>query len=106
MKEEYIKVQEKRDKLKIKVQKAKEWVNKGTNKKAHNDNDKIANNFAKERTKSSNVSKLSKELNEFEVPEFDIQKPINVFFLVDKTKGNKDIVLENLVFGYKNFRTT
>lgn len=105
MKEEYIKVQEKRDKLKIKVQKAKEWVNKGTNKKAHNDNDKIANNFAKERTKSSNVSKLSKELNEFEVPEFDIQKPINVFFLVDKTRGNKDIVLENLVCGYKNFRT-
>ena len=105
MKEEYLKAQEKLDKLKIKVQKAKEWVNKGTNKKAHNDNDKIANNFARERTKSSNVSKLSKELKEFEIPDFDTQRPINVFFLVDKNKGNKDIVLENLVCGYKNFRT-
>lgn len=105
MKEEYLKAQEKLDKLKIKVQKAKEWVNKGTNKKAHNDNDKIANNFARERTKSSNVSKLSKELKEFEMPDFDTQRPINVFFLVDKNKGNKDIVLENLVCGYKNFRT-
>lgn len=105
MKEEYLRAQEKLDKLKIKVQKAKEWVNKGTNKKAHDDNDKIANNFAKEITKSSNVSKLSKELKEFKMPNYDMQRPINVSFLVDKNKGNKDIVLEKLVCGYKNFRT-
>lgn len=103
--EEYSKAIEEKDKLKKQVQKAKEWANKGNNKKAHNDNDKLANNFAKEKTNNSNVSKLSRALEKIEVPNFEEKKPINFFFTFDNIKGNKDIVLENLVCGYDNFRT-
>ena len=51
LKDKYIKAQEQKDKLKKQVQKAKEWANKGVNKKAHNDNDKLANNYAKGKNK-------------------------------------------------------
>ena len=93
------------DKLKKQVQKAKEWANKGTNKKAHNDNDKLANNYAKERTNSGNVSRLSRELESIEIPKFEEKRPIKVFFNFENSKGNKDILLSHLVCGYDSFTT-
>ncbi len=106
LKERYIKAQEQKDKLKHQVQKAKEWANKGVNKKAHNDNNKLANNYAKEKTNTSNISKLTKELEKIEIPDFEEKKPINVFFNLDEIKENKDIELEHLVCGYETFKTT
>lgn len=105
LKLEYEKNQEEKLKLKKEIQKAKEWVNKGENKKAHNDNDKIANNFAKERTKSSNVSKLTDKLKKMNDTKFIEKEPIDVFFSIDEDNGNKDIILENLICGYDNFQT-
>ncbi len=105
LKNEYEKVQEQKDKLKKQVQKAKEWANKGINKKAHNDNAKIANNYDKEKTNTSNISKLTKELENIKVPEFKEKQPIKVLFNFDSSKGNRDIFLENLVCGYDTFKT-
>ena len=105
LKEEYLKAQSQKSKLKKQIQKAKEWSNKGTSKKAFNDNDKIANNYAQERTNSKNVSKLNKELQELEIPDFEEKSPINVFFNFSDTKGNKDILLQHLICGYNSFRT-
>lgn len=105
LKEQYLKAQEQKDKLKKQVQKAKEWTNKGVSKKAHNDNDKISNNFAKERTNSGNVAKLTKALENLEIPQFEEKKPINVFFNLIHSKGNKDIFLEHLICGYDTFQT-
>lgn len=105
LKEEYERVQEQKDKLKKQVQKAKEWANKGVNKKAHNDNDKLANNYAKEKTNTSNISKLTKELDNLNVPEFREKQPIKVLFDYSLSKGNRDIILENLVCGYETFQT-
>ena len=48
--EDYIKKINEKNRLKRSLQKAKEWSNIGNSKKSHNDNDKIANNYAKERT--------------------------------------------------------
>lgn len=104
-KEEYLKAHEQQDKLKKQLEKAVSWSSKGNSSKAHSDNDKIANNFAKERTNSKNVSKLTKALQKVEVPIFEEKKPINVFFNVDTSKGNKDICLERLVCGYETFKT-
>lgn len=105
LKDRYEKAQEQKDKLKKQVQKVKEWLNKGSSKKLFNDNDKIANNYAKEKTNSSNISKLTKELKKLEIPEFEEKRPIKVFFNFDNSKGNKDILLENLVCGYEKFET-
>lgn len=105
LKTQYVKAQEEKDKLKKQVQKAKEWANKGVNKKAHNDHDKIANNFAKERTNSGNVSKLNKALQNIEIPRFEEKEPINVIFNMIDSKGNRDILFEHLVCGYDSFRT-
>lgn len=105
LKEKYENAQDQKNKLKKQLQKAKEWANKGNNKKAHNDNDKIANNFAKERTNNSNISKIANELKNLEVPEFSEKKSINVFFNLDNLKGNKNIELDNVVCGYKDFKT-
>ena len=106
LKEGYLKAKEQKDKLKHQVNKAKEWVNKGMNKKAHHDNDKLANNYAKEKTNTSNISKLKKELENIDVLDFEEKKPINVFFSLDDVKGNKDIELDHLVCGYENFKTS
>lgn len=103
--DEYTKAIDEKDRLKKQVQKAKEWANKGNNKKAHNDNDKIANNFSKERTNNSNVSKIEKRLEKVNIPEFQEKKPINFFFTFDDAKGNRDIMLDNLICGYDNFHT-
>ncbi len=102
----YESLQEKRKNLKKQLQKAKEWVNGINNKKAHNDNDKLANNYQKEKTNMGNISKLSKELENIEIPTFEEKKPISVFFNFDDIKGNKDISIENLVCGYDDFRTS
>lgn len=102
---EYNKAIEEKQKLKRQVQKAKEWSNKGNNKKAYNDNDKLANNYAREKTNNSNVSKYAKALENLEVPIFEEKKPIKFFFNLDNSKGNKNIIIDNLVCGYENFST-
>lgn len=101
----YLNAIHERKKIKDRLQKAKEWSNKGTSSKAHNDNDKIANNFAKERTRSSEVSKLSKMLENLDIPTLEERKKINFFLDVDKEKGNKNIYVDDLICGYDNFRT-
>lgn len=105
--EQYNNALEKRENLKKQMQKAKEWSNKGNNKKSYSDNDKIANNFSKEKTNNSNISKIKRALEKVEIPEFEEKKSINFFFQFDNSKGNKDILLENLVCGYeKKFVTS
>ena len=105
--EQYNNALEKRENLKKQMQKAKEWSNKGNNKKSYSDNDKIANNFSKEKTNNSNISKINRALEKVEIPEFEEKKSINFFFQFDNSKGNKDILLENLVCGYeKKFVTS
>lgn len=104
-KEEYIKAQEEKEKLKKQVQKAKEWASKGTSKKNRSDNDKLSNNFAIERTNTKNISKLTRNLQNLEIPDFEEKIPIKVFFTFDNSKGNKDIILENLICGYPDFKT-
>ena len=104
-KNKYLSAIEERKKIKSRLQKAKDWSNKGTSSKAHSDNDKIANNFAKERTRSSEVSKLSRALNDFEIPTFQERKKINFFLDLDNEKGNKNIYVDDLICGYDNFHT-
>ena len=102
----YLSAIEERKRIKARLQKAKDWSNRGTYSKAHNDNDKIANNFAKERTRSSEVSKLSKALEEIDIPTFQERKKINFFLdLLDNEKGNKNIYIDNLICGYDSFQT-
>lgn len=101
----YLNALDERKKIKLRLQKAKEWSNKGINSKANNDNDKIANNFAKERTHFSEISKLTKELDNFSVPKFKEKKEINYNLDLDNEKGNKNIYINNLVCGYNNFHT-
>lgn len=99
--EQYNNALEKKENLKRQIQKAKEWANKGNNKKSYSDNDKIANNFSKEKTNNSNISKIKRALEKVEIPGFEEKKSINFFFQFDNSKGNKDILLENLVCGYE-----
>lgn len=105
LKDEYENAQMEKEKLKNKLATAIAWSEKGNNKKAHNDNDKLANNYAKEKTNNSNVSKISKALDKVEVPIFKEKEDIKIFFNVKETKGNKDIVLSDLICGYNNFQT-
>ncbi|UKI57170.1 MAG: hypothetical protein L6V81_07255 [Clostridium sp.] len=95
----------KKDKLKKQLVKATSWKDKGTNGKAHNDNDKLSNNYAREKTNSSNVSKISKALDKVIIPKFEEKESINFFFELDDSKGNKDIILNDLVCGYDKFQT-
>lgn len=99
--EQYNNALEKKENLKRQIQKAKEWANKGNSKKSYSDNDKIANNFSKEKTNNSNISKIKRALEKVEIPGFEEKKSINFFFQFDNSKGNKDILLENLVCGYE-----
>ena len=105
LKDKYEKAQEQRDKIKKQVQRSKEWANKGINRKAHNDNDKLANNYAKEKTSTGNISRLNRSLENIEVPEFREKQPIRVLFNFDNSKGNRDIILDDLVCGYETFKT-
>ena len=101
---DYIKAKEQKDKLKKQLQKAKTWANHGYSAKS-SDNDKIAFNYSKERTNSGNISKLSKALDNIEVPYFEEKKHIDFTFDFDEEKGSKDIELIDLVCGYSNFKT-
>lgn len=103
--EDYIKKINEKNRLKRSLQKAKEWSNIGNSKKSHNDNDKIANNYAKERTNNSNISKINKQLDDLKIPSFEEKEKINFFLNIDESKGNKDIILKDLVCGYDNFST-
>lgn len=104
--EKYNSINEKREELKSRIKEAEKWSNKGVNKKKK-DNDKLAANFAKEQTKktSGNISKLKRELEKEE--NIDFKKKEKVSFDVNFTneKGNKDIVINDLVCGYENFKT-
>ena len=104
--EKYNSINEKKEELKSRIKEAEKWSNKGVNKKKK-DNDKIAANFAKEQTKktSGNISKLKRELEKKE--NIDFKKKEKVSFDVNFTneKGNKDIVINDLVCGYENFKT-
>ena len=102
---EYEQAKDQRDKLKVKLEQARIWSSKGLGSKAHNDNDKIANNFAKEKTNTGNVARLTKELEKVDVLYFEEHKPINLIFNFSDVSGNKDIGLENLVCGYETFQT-
>ena len=103
--ETYLKSSAEKEKLKKQLQIKKEWANKGDHKKANNDNDKLANNYAKEKTNTKDISKLAKEIEEFTLPDFEEKKPIQFFFNFDNEKGNKDILIDNLVCGYDTFTT-
>ncbi len=103
--EEYYKTKSEKERLKSELEKAKRWVSSGNIKKAHNDNDKIANNYAKERTNTSNIKRITRNLDKLSVPNFEEKKPIDVFFSLDDDKGNKDIVLDNVECGYDTFKT-
>ena len=104
--DKYNSINEKREELKSRIKEAEKWSNKGVNKKKK-DNDKITANFAKEQTKktSGNISKLKRELEKEE--NIDFKKKEKVSFDVNFTneKGNKDIVINDLVCGYENFKT-
>lgn len=101
---EYLRIKEEKEQLKKDLKRAKEWINIGTNKKSK-DNDKIASNYAKERTNTSNIARLQKELDNTIVPHFEEKKSLNLLFNVENVKGNKDITLKSLVCGYNNFST-
>lgn len=105
--EKYEQAKDQQKKLKESIQEAKEWANKGLNKKK-TDNDKIAANFSKERTKktSSKAAKLTKELEKIEI-DTNFRKREKIDFSVDyvDSKGNKDIYVSNLVCGYDSFKT-
>ena len=92
--EKYNSINEKKEELKSRIKEAEKWSNKGVNKKKK-DNDKIAANFAK----------LKRELEKEE--NIDFKKKEKVSFDVNFTneKGNKDIVINDLVCGYENFKT-
>ena len=104
--DKYNSINEKKEELKSRIKEAEKWSNKGVNKKKK-DNDKIAANFAKEQTKktSGNISKLKRELEKEE--NIDFKKKEKVSFDVNFTneKGNKDIVINDLICGYENFKT-
>lgn len=104
-KEEYEESKALKEKLKKQLLKAQLWKDKGTSKKTYNDNDKIANNYAREKTNSKNISKIKDSINKINIPKFEEKEEINIFFKLDNSKGNKDIVLNELVCGYDKFKT-
>lgn len=104
--DKYNSINEKREELKSRIKEAEKWSNKGVNKKKK-DNDKIAANFAKEQTKktSGNISKLKRELEKEENIDFKKKEKISFDVNFTNEKGNKDIVINDLVCGYENFKT-
>lgn len=104
--EKYNSINEKREELKSRIKEAEKWSNKGVNKKKK-DNDKLAANFAKEQTKktSGNISKLKRELEKEENIDFKKKEKISFDVNFTNEKGNKDIVINDLVCGYENFKT-
>ena len=101
----YLNTIKEKEKIEDRLQRAQDWSNKGISSNAHKDNDKIANNFAKERTRSSEISKLTRELKNIDIPAFKERKNINYFLDLDNEKGNKNIYVNDLICGYENFHT-
>lgn len=104
--DKYNSINEKKEELKSRIKEAEKWSNKGVNKKKK-DNDKIAANFAKEQTKktSGNISKLKRKLEKEENIDFKKKEKISFDVNFTNEKGNKDIVINDLVCGYENFKT-
>ena len=104
--DKYNSINEKKEELKSRIKEAEKWSNKGVNKKKK-DNDKIAANFAKEQTKktSGNISKLKRELEKEENIDFKKKEKISFDVNFTNEKGNKDIVINDLICGYENFKT-
>lgn len=105
--QKYEALEENKKLIKNKLQKMKVWTNQGLSKKS-SDNDKIAANYSKERTKNtaSKISKLSKELNKLD--DFsDFRKKEKYTLSIDycENKGNKNIYIENMICGYDKFKT-
>lgn len=101
--ETHKKLLEERDSLKKKLEQSKKWVNKGSNKKS-SDNDKIAFKYSKEKTNNTNISKYSKALENLNIPNFKEKEKIKFDFNYIDDKGNKDIILDNLICGYEDFK--
>ena len=104
--DEYNQNKEQKEELKKKIKEKQEWSNKGTSNKKKKDNDKLSSNFAKERTKktSSEVSKLTRELDKMQVIDFKEKEDVYFDINFSNEKGNKDIVIENLICGYDSFK--
>lgn len=104
---EYNELKDKKQELKDRIKEKEAWSSKGTNSKKKKDNDKIANNFAKERTKktSNEVSKLTRELEKIGNSDFREKEEITFDINFSNEKGNKDIIIDNLVCGYDSFKT-
>ncbi|MBP3635839.1 MAG: ABC-F family ATP-binding cassette domain-containing protein [Bacilli bacterium] len=104
---EFNELKEKKQDLKNRIKEKEAWSNKGTNSKKKKDNDKIASNFAKERTKktSGEISKLNRELEKIGSSDFKEKEEINFDINFSNEKGNKDIIIEDLVCGYDLFKT-
>lgn len=105
LRDEYLYNKHEKDKIRKQIKQASSWANKGLKNKSFKDNDKIANNYQKESTNTSTISKLKRELDRIEDIYFEEKEPINVFFSYVDSKGNKDIILDNLVCGYESFNT-
>lgn len=100
---EYNEALEKKKSLEKQIYKTKKWVDKGLNKHDKKDNDKLSKNYAKEKTNTSMILKLNKKLEKLNVPIFEKKEEINFDIEYDNDKGNKDICLNKLVIGYKDF---
>lgn len=105
---EYESAREQKKQLEQKIAETSTWAQKGVSGKKKSDNDKIAYNFSKERSKktSSKISMLSKELKNLEVPFFEKKENLSFNIAYSDSKGNKDISLNGLVCGYDNFKTS
>jgi ATPase subunit of ABC transporter with duplicated ATPase domains len=104
---EHEKREEEKAKLKSAFEKAKTWESKGLNQKS-NDNDKIAAGYQKERTKttSGKISKIKADLEKLNVDDgFREKTKINFFVNTSSTKESMDIVTEDLICGYTDFKT-
>jgi len=104
---EYENAKDRQKEIKERIITTSIWANRGVSKKTRSDNDKIAAGYKKERTSktSGKISKLTRQLEEIEVPNFERKEEINFDINFDAEKGNKDIGLNDLVCGYADFHT-
>ncbi len=103
--EKHQKKEEEKEKVKAALQKQKEWTRKGL-KQTSNDNDKIAANFKKEKTKktSGRISQLTKDLERLNEPdEFKKKEEIELLVNLSTSKGNTTITINDLICGYPDF---
>lgn len=103
---EHEKREAEKSKLKNEIEKSKAWESKGLNKKS-SDNDKIVAGYQKERTKktSGKISKLKDNLNKISADDgFREKQTINFFVDTASSKASMDIILNDLICGYDNFK--